>query len=135
MTTADSPAAFPSFHIQPVKVFPPTDSADLTRRTLAQYIVESNKSRKGRMSLHIWARSRPKDRDRGGTIPDQSGLIVLRVTLVDVAIIYVKLTNRSDKDDILTVESAVAFGPREKVLRIYPIPLIVVLHHTDDAMT
>lgn len=113
--TADSPAAFSSFQIQPVKTFPPknsSDGADLTRDTLPQFIKDSNKSHKGIMQLHLWARSRQK----GGTAHVRlPSLVVLRVTLLNVTTFFLKLTDRNDNDDTLTVESVVAFGPREKV--------------------
>ena len=126
IATADSPAPFPSFHLEVTRVFPPVQSGE--RRTadlddLVLFIREHNRSKSSpivqssRTDLKIWAPSRPKS----GSSRCVSDPLIVRVVIRDVTTVFVKLRqrNRDRGAGALCVESVVALGPREKVGRLF----------------
>ncbi|OCB90330.1 hypothetical protein A7U60_g2429 [Sanghuangporus baumii] len=119
IVTADSPAPFPSFHVETMHVFPPPRSEDNRKvenlEDLVLFIREFNRRRateseqRSRTILAVWAPSRPKLAARRNV----SDPLTVRVTICDVTTVFVKL--RHDRGfGRLYIESVVALGPREK---------------------
>ncbi|KAL5484986.1 hypothetical protein ACEPAI_7628 [Sanghuangporus weigelae] len=117
IVTADSPAPFPSFHVETTHVFPLPRSEDNRKvenlEDLVLFIREFNRRRaiesdqRSRTILAVWAPSRPKLVARRNV----SDPLTVRVTIRDVTTIFVKL--RHDRGR-LYMESVVALGAREK---------------------
>lgn len=125
IATADSPAPFPSFHVETTHVFPPPRPEDRKVENLEDLILfirEYNRRRptesdqRSRTSLAIWATSHPKL----SYLRNVSDIQTVRVTIRDVTTVYVKL--RHDRGSCrFCVESVVALGPREKVRNTLPV--------------
>ena len=120
---AASPAAFPPYHLQPTHFFPQSQSSDSVcdYNELESYILEHNiKSKRSELKenntsirIGIWARSRPT----AGSPRHVSDPLIVRAVLPDVAVIFVGLRHHPTelRARPLSVESVVAFGPRERV--------------------
>ncbi|KAL5507065.1 hypothetical protein ACEPAH_6521 [Sanghuangporus vaninii] len=118
IVTADSPAPFPSFHVETTHVFPPPRLEDNRKvenlEDLVLFIREFNgrateSEQRSRTILAVWAPSHPKLAARR----DVSDPLTVRVTIRDVTTVFVKL--RHDRGfGQLYIESVVALGPREK---------------------
>ena len=122
IATADSPAPFPSFHVETAHVFPPPRPEDRNindRYDLILFIQEYNRKRAdaSKTKLGIWMPSR----SRSGTAHHVSDPLTVRVSIRDVTTVFIKLRHPG-RDAAgrrqLLVDSVVALGPREKVRRL-----------------
>ncbi|KAL5523996.1 hypothetical protein ACEPAG_8169 [Sanghuangporus baumii] len=118
IVTADSPASFPSFHVETTHVFPPRSGDNRKVENLEDlvlFIREFNRrtaesDQRSRTILAVWAPSRPKLAARRNV----SDPLTVRVTIRDVTTIFVKLRHDRGTAGRLYIESVVALGPREK---------------------
>lgn len=108
----ESPQTFPSFQPPTNQLLPSAESINdaLTMDGLADFIHEYNKSNKN--SLHIWT-STTRQREAALT----SFPVTVRFTIPDVVTIFLSL-GCAPTSTTIVVESATAFGPREKVSNI-----------------
>lgn len=108
----ESPQAFPSFQLPTSHLLPPVESVNDPLRLdgLADFIRDYNHSNKNK--LHIWTST---TRQREAAL--QSFPVIVRFTIPDVVTIFLSLGCASGST-IVIVESATAFGPREKVSNI-----------------
>ncbi|KAI0344834.1 hypothetical protein BDW22DRAFT_1355002 [Trametopsis cervina] len=106
--TPEPPQSFRSFRPKSTSLFPPDDNLStppLRLNTLVAYLREHNKSNRSR--LQIWtATAQAHDR----SLPDP---LVIRFIVSDVFIVYL-MVGTTGSDSTLVVESATAFGSREK---------------------
>ncbi|OBZ66598.1 hypothetical protein A0H81_13483 [Grifola frondosa] len=104
----ESPRPYRAFESRDASLFPPTEDGLVPVRLdgLGAYLTEYNKSHP--MKLRIWSPARHQK---------LACPVVARFTIPDVVTVYLTLDHSSD-DPALVVESATAFGPREKVRRV-----------------
>lgn len=105
----ESPQPFTSFQPTAALPFPTWDGIEpaLKLEGLTEFIRDYNRSNKPR--LHIWFSTASK---RNGDVLNTP--VIVRFIIRDVVAIYLTLDHLSN-DTTLMVESATAFGPREKV--------------------